>query len=105
MMKTAKTNLSVLLGEAISKLRPELDIYYVTDTPVNGLSDSVLQNFNRIFYRKEDLQELHLSILMGIKERFDTPFYTALKEYSKKPTGVFMPCRYHGVTRFLNQTG
>lgn len=85
----SEENLGVLLGEAIRKIRPELDIYYVTDTPVSGLSDSVLQNFNRIFYRKEDLQELHLSILRGIKERFDTPFYTALKEYSKKPTGVF----------------
>ncbi len=82
-------SISVLLGEAIRKLRPELDLYYVTDTPVNGLSDSALQNFTRIFYRKEDVQELHLSILMGIKERFNTPFYTALKEYSKKPTGVF----------------
>jgi len=81
--------ISVLLGEAIKKLRPELDLYYVTDTPVNGLSDSALQNFTRIFYRKEDVQELHLSILMGIKERFNTPFYTALKDYSKKPTGVF----------------
>lgn len=81
--------LSVILGEAIRKIRPELDIYYVTDIPVNDLADSVLQNFNRVFYRMEDLQELHLSILRGIKERFDTPFYTALKEYSKKPTGVF----------------
>lgn len=81
--------ISVLLGEAIRKIRPELDLYYVTDTPVSGLSDSALQNFTRIFYRKEDVQELHLSILMGIKERFATPFYTALKEYSKKPTGVF----------------
>ncbi len=82
-------SISVLLGEAIRQLRPELDLYYVTDTPINGLSDSALQNFTRIFYRKEDVQELHLSILMGIKERFETPFYTALKEYSKKPTGVF----------------
>lgn len=86
---SSEENLGVLLGEAIRKIRPELDIYYVTDTPVNGLSDNVLQNFNRIFYRKEDLQELHLSILRGIKDRYETPFYTALKEYSKKPTGVF----------------
>ena len=85
----SEESLGVVLGQAVRQIRPELDIYYVTDTPVNGLSDSVFQNFNRIFYRKEDLQELHLSILRGIKERFDTPFYTALKEYSKKPTGVF----------------
>ncbi len=85
----SEESLGVVLGEAVRKIRPELDIYYVTDTPVNGLSDSVFKNFNRIFYRKEDLQELHLSILRGIKERFDTPFYTALKDYSQKPTGVF----------------
>ncbi len=82
-------SLGVLLGEVVKKIRPELDIYYVTDTPVSGLSDDVLQNFKRIFYRKEDMQELHLSLLRGIKERFETPFYTALKEYSQKPTGVF----------------
>ncbi len=85
----SEENLGVLLGEAVRKIRPELDTYYVTDTPVSGLSDKVLQNFNRIFYRKEDLQELHLSILRGIKDRYETPFYTALKEYSKRPTGVF----------------
>ncbi|MEQ8423798.1 MAG: ornithine decarboxylase, partial [Cyclobacteriaceae bacterium] len=81
--------MGILLGEAIRKLRPELDIYYVTDNAVNSLPDTALKIFQRIFYRKEDGQELHLSIIRGIKDRFDTPFYTALKEYSQKPTGVF----------------
>lgn len=81
--------LGFLLGEAIQSLRPELDIYYITDNAVNSLTDGVLSTFQRIFYRKEDLQELHLSIIRGIKDRYETPFYTALKEYSQKPTGVF----------------
>lgn len=81
--------MGVLLGQAIRVLRPELDIYYVTDNAVNSLPDTALKIFKRIFYRKEDGQELHLTILSGIKDRFETPFYTALKEYSKKPTGVF----------------
>lgn len=81
--------LGILLGEAIRQLRPELDIYYVTDNAVNSLPDSALKNFQRVFYRKEDAQELHLSIIRGIKDRYATPFYTALKEYSQKPTGVF----------------
>lgn len=81
--------LGILLGEAIRQLRPELDIYYVTDTAVNSLPDSALKIFQRIFYRKEDAQELHLTIIRGIKDRYATPFYTALKEYSQKPTGVF----------------
>ena len=81
--------LGILLGEAIRQLRPELDIYYVTDSAVNSLPDSALKNFQRVFYRKEDAQELHLSLIRGIKDRYATPFYTALKEYSQKPTGVF----------------
>jgi len=37
----------------------------------------------------EDIQELHLTIISGINERYDTPFYNALTEYSKRPTTIF----------------
>jgi arginine decarboxylase len=37
----------------------------------------------------EDVQELHLSIISGVNDRFETPFYTALTEYSKRPISVF----------------
>ncbi|MFT4606057.1 MAG: arginine decarboxylase [Rhodothermales bacterium] len=77
------------LGRLLAQFRPEVDRYYVTDTPVSNLKDSTIANFQRIFYRKEDFQELHLTIIRGIKERYATPFFSALKEYSKKPTGVF----------------
>lgn len=87
--KVPEYEIGILLGEAIRKLRPELDVYYVTDNAVNSLPDNALKIFQRIFYRKEDAQELHLSIIRGIKDRYETPFYTALKEYSQKPTGVF----------------
>ena len=78
-----------LLGNYIHQFRPELDIYYITDSSLTHLQDSTLKAFRRIFYRMEDVQELHLSIISGINERFETPFYTALTEYSKKPTSVF----------------
>jgi arginine decarboxylase len=78
-----------LLSKYMHQFRPELDIYYITDTSLNHLEDSILKSFRRIFYQMEDLQELHLTIISGISERFETPFYTALKEYSKKPTSVF----------------
>lgn len=77
------------LGELIKQFRPELDTYYVTDSALGDLKDSTLNTFKRIYYQKEDLQELHLAIVTGISERFNTPFFTALKEYSQKPTGVF----------------
>jgi arginine decarboxylase len=42
-----------------------------------------------VFYNQEDFLELHLNILRGVNLRYKTPFFTALKEYSKQPTGVF----------------
>lgn len=81
--------LAPLLGKYIHQFRPELDIYYITDTSLTQLEDSTIKSFRRIFYGMEDLQELHLTIISGINERFETPFYTALTEYSKRPTSVF----------------
>lgn len=86
---TPQAELGPVLGPLVKKFRPELDTYYVTDTSLANLKDSTLKSFRRIFYRAEDLQELHLTILRGISERYETPFFSALKEYSKKPTGVF----------------
>ena len=82
-------DLGPLLGKYIHQFRPELDIYYITDTSLTHLEDTTLKSFRRIFYRMEDVQELHLTIISGINERYDAPFYTALTEYSKKPTSVF----------------
>lgn len=77
------------LGEKIKELRPELDLFLVTDSSVEKLPNEALKNFRNIFYRQEDLTDLHLNILKGIDDRFETPFYNALVQYSKRPTGVF----------------
>jgi len=82
-------NRGPILGQLIRELRPEIDVYYVTDTALANLKDTTIRLFRRIFYRREDLQELHLAILQGIRARYQTPFFTALREYSHKPTGVF----------------
>jgi arginine decarboxylase len=84
-----KNNLAVLLAKKIKELRPEVSIYFVTDISLKDTPEDVLKTFNRIFYRMEDLQELHISLVQDIRQRFQTPFFTALKEYSQKPTGVF----------------
>jgi len=81
--------LGPIIGKLAKKFRPELDTYYVTDSALSDLKDSTIKTFRRIFYRMEDIQEIHLTIKRGIAERFETPFFTALKEYSQKPTGVF----------------
>ena len=84
-----QANMGPVLARIMRWFRPEVDRYYVTDTPVTDLKDSTLKNFRRIFYRTEDLNELHMTIMRGIQEKYDTPFFTALKEYSKRPMGVF----------------
>jgi len=85
----SEMRLGPVLGRLVKKIRPELDTYYVTDTALGNLKDNTLKTFDRIFYRAEDVQELHLTILRGIYKRYETPFFSALKEYSKKPTGIF----------------
>lgn len=87
--ETSPTHIGPFLGSIVKKFRPELDLYLVTDTSLNRITPEVFDNFRRVFYRQEDVQEMHLSILKGIQERYDTPFFNALRQYSRQPTGVF----------------
>lgn len=84
-----QSDLALVLGEHIKRFRPEIDIYYVSDRTLDQTDSDVLNLFRRIFYRQEDVQEAHLSIRRGITERFEAPFFKALVDYSKRPTGVF----------------
>ena len=77
------------LCRLIARVRPELDAYLVTDRSVEDIAGLDLGICRRVFYNQEDFMELHLNILRGVQARFKTPFFTALKEYSKQPTGVF----------------
>lgn len=73
----------------IAKVRPELDAYLVTDRSAEDIAGMDLGGCRRVFYNQEDFLELHLNILRGVNSRYKTPFFSALKEYSKQPTGVF----------------
>ncbi|WP_424990553.1 aminotransferase class I/II-fold pyridoxal phosphate-dependent enzyme [Fluviibacterium sp. S390] len=73
----------------VHKIRPELDTYLVTDRSAETIAAMDLGGCRRVFYNQEDFLELHLNILRGVNSRFKSPFFTALKEYSKQPTGVF----------------
>ncbi|WP_102110228.1 aminotransferase class I/II-fold pyridoxal phosphate-dependent enzyme [Oceaniglobus roseus] len=77
------------LCRMIAKVRPELDAYLVTERSVEEIAGLDLGICRRVFYNQEDFMELHLNILRGVQARNKTPFFTALVEYSKQPTGVF----------------
>ena len=77
------------LCRLIGRVRPELDAYLVTDRSVEDIAGHDLGICRRVFYNQEDFMELHLNILRGVEARHNTPFFTALVNYSKQPTGVF----------------
>ncbi len=79
----------MLLARVLGQLRPELDVYLVTDAPVEELAGDLPDNVRRVFYHREGFLELHLNILRAVAARQQTPFFSALTEYSRQPTGVF----------------
>ena len=76
------------LAEKLGELRPELDLYLVAGVGIEELAGSLTRQFRRIFRRQDGL-ELHLSLLAGIAERYEAPFFHAVQQYSRKPAGVF----------------
>jgi arginine decarboxylase len=78
-----------ILARALARIRPELDLYLMTEISVEDLAGRLSHHFRRIFHTREGSLELHLSILDGIAARYRSPFFSALRRYSHRPTGVF----------------
>lgn len=78
------------LAQIIKRVRPELDLYMISNRDVEELAGNPEASVvRRIFYSVEELLELHLSILEGIQDRYDTPFFDNLKKYAQRPIGTF----------------
>ncbi|MCL4780636.1 MAG: decarboxylase [Gammaproteobacteria bacterium] len=78
------------LGRVLKAIRPELDIYMLTERGAESLAGQPEAAWlRRIFYGIEELMELHLAILDGVGERYETPYFSNLKHYSQKPIGTF----------------
>ena len=78
-----------VLARSLARIRPELDLYLMTEISVEDLAGRLSHHFRRIFHSREGSLELHLSILDGIAARYRAPFFNALRSYSHRPTGVF----------------
>jgi len=80
----------VALARAIRKIRPELDVYLIVDGAVEKVASHLdSKNIRRIFYGLEDLMEIHLALLEGVNQRYDTPYFNNLKNYARRPVGTF----------------
>src|SRR5690349_21417967 len=78
-----------MLGQRLHELRPELDLYLMPVVSVEQIAGRLSSDFRRVFHAREGSLELHLSLLRGVEQRYRAPFFEALKEYSRKPTGAF----------------
>src|SRR5579875_928252 len=80
---------AAILAQAIKDSRPEIDLYLITELEVEDVAARLGHHFRRVFHGGEAGLDQHLSLLEGIAARYRTPFFSALREYSHRPTGVF----------------
>ena len=82
--------LATTLARLVKNYRPELDIYLLTDRAAEKIAGSeAVAPIRRIFHSVEEIMEVHLSVLDGVNDRYDTPFFTNLKRYAQRPIGTF----------------
>ena len=83
-------DLALALARALKLIRPELDIYLLSDREVEKVAGRLeAECLRRIFYQVEEPLELHLSILDGVADRFKTPYFDNLQKYAQRPIGTF----------------
>jgi arginine/lysine/ornithine decarboxylase len=76
-------------GEWIRELRPHIDLYLLTDESIAAGTEDEPDVYDRTFYRLNDVTDLHSTVLAGIRSRFATPFFDALRAYAAAPVGQF----------------
>lgn len=88
--KARDEDLTLELAGALKQVRPELDIYLMSDRRVEKLAgDPRCDCVRRVFYAIEEMLELHLAIIEGVRDRYETPFFDNLKKYAQRPIGTF----------------
>ena len=87
---TTSGQYGLALARGLKQLRPELDVYFLSDRQAEKIAgDTGAACVRRIFYQVEEPLELHLSILDGITDRYDTPYFDNLQKYAQRPIGTF----------------
>jgi arginine decarboxylase len=106
----SKVPVSDALARALRHLRPELDLYLLTNESLAAEDEPSAQLFTRVFYRFEAPHELHVTVLDGVRARASAPFFDALRAYADRPIGNFhaLPiARGHSVfnSRWIREFG
>src|SRR5262249_59588795 len=79
------------LAAALKRIRPELDVYLLSRRNVSEVAGDamVARHIRRVFYGIEEPLEIHLSVIEGVADRFETPYFDNLKRYAQRPIGTF----------------
>jgi arginine decarboxylase len=86
---TDRTHDYVECGEWIRELRPRIDLYLLTDESIAAETEHEPDVYDRTFYRLNDVTDLYSTVLAGIRNRYTTPFFDALRAYAARPAGQF----------------
>ncbi len=79
-------------GKLLKELLPSMNLYLVLDQAVHlseNVSDADTNAFDRIFYRYDNITEIHMTLLDGVRKKYHTPFFDSLKRYASRPVGNF----------------
>lgn len=82
-------SVEVNLCQTIRSLRPEMDHFLISDQSAAELPFHIRDHFDRVLFHLNPFHDLHTAILNGVRNRFSTPFFDALRAYSRQPKGVF----------------
>jgi arginine decarboxylase len=77
------------LAQALHHLRPELDLYLLSNESLTEAATRTAELYARVFYRFESTHELHMTVLEGVRARMRAPFFDALRAYADRPIGNF----------------
>ena len=86
---TDRTHDWVECGEWIRELRPHIDLYLLTDESIASETEDEPNVYDRTFYRLNDVTDLYSTVVAGIRNRYSTPFFDALRAYAARPAGQF----------------
>lgn len=86
---TDRTDDWIECGEWIRELRPHIDLYLLTDESIAAETEDEADVYDRTFYRLNDVTDLYSTVLAGVRGRFATPFFDALRTYAAAPVGQF----------------
>ncbi|MEO6794026.1 MAG: aminotransferase class I/II-fold pyridoxal phosphate-dependent enzyme [Mycobacterium sp.] len=76
-------------AEWMRELRPHIDLYLLTDESIAADTVDEPDVYDRTFYRLNDVTDLYSTVRAGIRKRYATPFFDALRAYAAEPVGQF----------------